>query len=199
SSIERSLGFGVASLRLEQLHADRSPKLNVARIEFGGLEIVRFGLLPMPETPLDISEVFVDQRAVRQTLLSFVISLQRAGEIAQNAISICPLRQPCLAQVRLERDRFVRCILHRRRGVRVLINAVEIEKALNQAEPRPCDCKVRIKLHCFRIGCGSLLVGGIAKLPMLDSEPAKVGLVSGGNLRRFFSDSFSLRTSKLRI
>src|SRR5881398_1541987 len=96
----------------------------------------------LTESPFKVGHLLEHEGAVRQAPECFFVRLQRALEIAHDTITINTLREPRFAQLRLERDRAIRPFLHRCTGVRLWINAVEIELAARNGKPRPCQCEL---------------------------------------------------------
>src|SRR4029078_713045 len=107
--------------------------------------------IKLTESPFKVSHLLKHEGAVRQTPERFFVRLKSALEIAQDTIKTNTLREPRFAQLRLERDRAIRLFLDRRPGVRLQINAVEIELAARNRKPRPSQCELRIKPHRLRI------------------------------------------------
>src|SRR6185437_17105153 len=101
----------------------------------------------LTEAPLKMGQLLKHESAVRQTPERFLVRLKRALEIAQDAVTINSVREPRFAQLRLERDRAIRFCLDRCTGVRLWINAVEIELAARNGKPRPRQRELRIKSH----------------------------------------------------
>ena len=71
--------------------------------------------IKLTESPFKVSHLLEHESAVRQTPERFFVRLKRALEIAQDTITINSLREPRFAQLRLERDRAIRRLLHLRR------------------------------------------------------------------------------------
>src|SRR4029077_17222302 len=101
----------------------------------------------LTESPFKVGHLLEHEGAVRQTPERFFVRLKRALEIAQDTVTIKPLGEPRFAQLGLERDRAIGLFLDHCTGVRLWINAVEIELAARNGEPRPCQCELRIKPH----------------------------------------------------
>src|SRR2546423_8668012 len=97
------------------------------------------------ESPFKVGHLLEHEGAVRQTPERFFVRLKRALEIAQDTITINTLREPRFAQLRLEGDRAIRLFLDRCTGVRLWINAVEIELAARNGKPCPRQRELRIK------------------------------------------------------
>src|SRR5215813_1473953 len=101
----------------------------------------------LPEPSLQMRHLLKHERTVRQTPERLFVRLERAWEVAQNAIAINALREPCFPELRLERHRPIRGVLHRRTAVHLQIKAVEIKLAARDGEARPSQRKLRIKLN----------------------------------------------------
>src|SRR5207248_2769057 len=147
------------------------------------------GGIDLPESAFEMPYLFEHESAVRQAPECFFVRLQRALEIAHDTITINTLREPRFAQLRLERDRAIRPFLHRCTGVRLWINAVEIELAARNGKPRPCQCELRIKPH--RLGIKrSGLFGDIEGSSVVDCDRLQVGVICcrilGGSLGHRF-------------
>src|SRR5258707_12843109 len=91
----------------------------------------------LPEPSLQMSHLFKHESTVRQTPERFFVRLERAFEVAQNAVAINALREPRFTELGLERDRPIRGLLHRRTAVRLQINAIEVELAARDGEAGP--------------------------------------------------------------
>src|SRR5882762_9546414 len=105
----------------------------------------------LPEPSLQMSHLFKNESTVRQTPERAFVRLKRAFEVAQDAVAINALREPCLPELGLERHRPVRSFLHRGTGVRLQINAIEIELAAGDGEAGPCERELRIQPNCVGI------------------------------------------------
>ena len=99
----------------------------------------------LPEPSFQMSHLLKHESTVRQTPERFFIRLERALEVAQNAVAINALREPCFSELGLERHRPIRGLLHRGTAVRLQINAIEIELAARDGETGPCQRELRIK------------------------------------------------------
>src|SRR5215831_805724 len=108
----------------------------------------------LPESSLQMPHLLKHERTVWQTPERFFIRLERALEIAQNAIAIHALREPCFPELRLERDRSIRGLFHRGTAVCLQINAVEIKLAARDGEAGPCQRELRIKSNRLGIKTG---------------------------------------------
>src|SRR5215472_4386652 len=101
----------------------------------------------LPESSLHMRHLLKHESIVRQTSERFLVRFECALEVAQNAIAINALREPCFPELRLERHRPIRGVLHRRTAVHLQIKAVEIKLAARDGEARPSQRKLRIKLN----------------------------------------------------
>ena len=99
----------------------------------------------LPEPSFKVSHLSKHEGTVRQTPERSLVRLERSLEVAQNAVAINALREPCFPELGLERDRPIRRFLHRGTGVLVQINAIEIEVASRYGETGPCQGELRIK------------------------------------------------------
>src|SRR2546425_6651895 len=95
----------------------------------------------LPEPPFKMSHLLKHESTVRQTSECLFVRLERAFEVAQNAVAINALREPCFPELGFERDRPIRGLLHRGTAVRLQINAVEIELAARDGQAGPCQRK----------------------------------------------------------
>ena len=143
-----------------------------------------FCFSPTTEATLRVSHVFVNQRAIGQTLFSFAIRLQRRSGIVQHSGAICALGQPCFAQFWRQCDRAICSLLNRRRRIQLRIDAVVVKKAPNNAESGPGKGKIRVELDGFRISLGSILKGGATGLTVLDTNATQISIVSSRICRR---------------
>src|SRR5215510_3895777 len=98
----------------------------------------------LPESSLKVSHLLKYESTVWQTPERFFIRLERAFEIAQNAVAINALSEPCFAKLGLERHRPVRGLFHRGATIAVQINAIEMELAARDGEAGPCQRELRI-------------------------------------------------------
>ena len=99
----------------------------------------------LPEPSLKMSHLLKHESTVWQTPERLFVRLERALEIAQNAVAINALREPCFPELGLERHRPICGLLHRGTAVLVQINAIEIELASRDGEAGPCQRELRIK------------------------------------------------------
>ena len=116
--------------------------------------------------------------------MGLVIRLEGAGEIAQNAVTISPLRDPRFAQFRLKCDGLIGSFFNRCGRIRVRIYTVEKQKTSNRAQPRPGYSKFGIEFNSLGVGRGSLLIGRKSIAIMLDGQAAQVGVERGNILGR---------------
>src|SRR5262249_40303162 len=99
----------------------------------------------LPEPSLQMRHLLKHERTVRQTPERLFVRLERAWEVAQNAVAINALREPCFPELRLERHRSIRGLLHCGTAVHLQINVVEIELAARISEAAPRERELRIK------------------------------------------------------
>src|SRR5258708_9808786 len=99
----------------------------------------------LPEPSLQMSHLFKHESTVRQTPERFFVRLERALEVAQDAVAINALRKPCLPELGLERHRPLRGLLHRGTAVRLQINAIEVELAAGDGEAGPFEREMMIQ------------------------------------------------------
>ena len=132
---------------------------DVTRIQLCGRLIMFLRSVKLPEPPFKVGHLLKRESAVRQTPERFFVRPKRALEIAQNAVTINSLREPRFPQLRLERDRPIRFFFYRCTGVRLWINAVEIELAARNGETRPRQRKLRIKPNRLGIKRNDLFGG----------------------------------------
>src|SRR5262245_15359525 len=99
----------------------------------------------LPEPSFQVSYLVKHESTVRQTPERFFVRLERAFEVAQDAVAINPLPQPCFPELRLQRNRPIRRLLHRGTAIRIQINAIEVEIAARDREMGPCQRELRIK------------------------------------------------------
>ena len=66
----------------------------------------------LPKPSLQMSHLLKHESTVRQTPERFFVRLERPLEIAQNAVAINALREPCFPELGLERHRPIRGLLH---------------------------------------------------------------------------------------
>src|SRR6266446_4305592 len=139
--------------------------------------------IKLTESPFKVGHLLEHEGAVRQTPERFFVRLKRALEIAQDTITINTLREPRFAQLGLERDRAIRLCLDRCTGVRLWINAVEIELAARNGKPRPRYRELRINPHGLGIKRNDLF-GDIERSGVVDRDRVQVSVVccriSGG-------------------
>src|SRR6185369_16924247 len=108
------------------------------------------------EPSLQMSHLFEHEGTVWQTPERAFVRLERALEIAQNAVAINALREPCFSELGLKRHRPVCSVLHRSTAVRLQINAIEIKLAAGDCEAGPCQCELWIKSNRLRIQVSDL-------------------------------------------
>src|SRR4029077_5498485 len=106
-----------------------------------------------------------------------------AGEVAENPVAICTLRDPRFPSLRCQRHRAVSRFLPRPGSVRVRINRVKEKKTAKDSESRPGDCEIWIKLDRFNISARGPLIEFVTVLSVLDRQTAKVSVVCRSVLR----------------
>src|SRR4029077_5074016 len=154
--------------------------------------------IKLTESPFKMSHLLKHEGAVRQTPERFFVRLKRALEIAQDTITINTLREPGFAQLRLERDRAIRFFLHLCAGVRLWINAVEIELAARNGKPRPCQGELRIKPDGLCIKRNDLS-GDVESNSVVDRDRVQVNVICRRILGGFFGHSFLLGAGKFGL
>src|ERR1043166_7515126 len=105
----------------------------------------------LPESSLKVSHLLKYESIVWQTPERLFVRLERAFEVAQDAVAINALGKPCFPELGLERHRPVRGLFHRGTAVVVQINSVEIELAARDSEAGPCQGELRIKANRLAI------------------------------------------------
>src|SRR5262245_23119730 len=95
--------------------------------------------ISLPEPSLKVSHLLKYESIVWQTPERLFVRPECALEVAQNAVAINALGEPCFAELGLERHRAIRGLLHRGTAVLVQINAVEVELALRHGKAGPCQ------------------------------------------------------------
>src|SRR4029077_20869952 len=101
----------------------------------------------LAEPSFQMSHLLKHESVVRQAPQRFFVRLERALEIAQNAVAINALSEPRFPELGLERDRPVRGLLHRGAAICLQINAIEIKLAACDGQAGPCQRELRIKLN----------------------------------------------------
>src|SRR4029077_4952865 len=99
----------------------------------------------LAEPSFQMSHLLKHESVVRQAPQRFFVRLERALEIAQNAVAINALREPRFPELGLERDRAIRGLFHRGTSVHLQIKAIEIKLAARDGEAGPCQRELRIK------------------------------------------------------
>ena len=117
---------------------------DVARIQLCSRLIMFLRNVNLPEPSFQMSHLLEHESTVRQTPECFFIRPERAFEVAQNAVAINALREPCFPELGLERHRPICSFLHRGAAVCLRINAIEIELAARDRQTGPCEGKLRI-------------------------------------------------------
>ena len=119
-------------------------------------------------------------------------------EVAQNAVAINALREPCFPELGLEGHRPIRGLLHRGTAVRLQINAIEIELASRDGEAGPCQRELRIKPNRLGIKVSDLFCrvegGGV-----VDCDRAQVSVIRCRILGRLLRDGFLLGAGELGV
>src|SRR6266568_1958795 len=132
--------------------------------------------IKLTESPFKVGHLFKHESAVRQTPERSFVRLKRALEIAQNTITINSLREPRFAQLGLERDRAICLFLDRRTGVRLRINAVEIEIAARNGKSRPRQRELRINPDGLGIKRNGLF-GNVEGTGVVEGDRVQVSVI----------------------
>jgi len=81
------------------------------------------------KSPFKVGHLFEHESAIGQTPKRFFVRLERSLEVAQDAIAINALREPCFPELGLECDRAIRLFFYLGTRVRLRIDAVETKLA----------------------------------------------------------------------
>ena len=152
--------------------------------------------IKLTESPFKVGHLLKHESAVRQTPERFFVRLKRALEIAQDTVTINSLREPRFAQLRLERDRAIRLFLHLCTGVRLRINAVEIELAARNGKSRPRQRELRIKPDRLGIKRNGLF-GDVEGNSVVDRDRVQVNVICCRILGGFLGHGFLLGAREL--